>query len=208
MLLPLVGQAGEGWNELLFPVEYTPPDSISSITVTTHLDVVDETDGVVSLREAISNIVASGAEGNIDFALPSGSPLTIFLSNNLPVLSNTSCHINGQNLGPDGGTISIDGGFRYKIFEANHSNLVLDNLTLTHGYAAGTGAAILCHSTTLSIHNCLFLGNRAKQSGGAIYSIHAEFNYLRNRLEISNCSYSNNSPNNVYTDAVLNEFGF
>ena len=53
----------------------------------------------------------------------------------------------------------------------------------------------------LIVENCDFQINSA-EAGGAIFSIHADFNYYKNRLEVSNCTYFNNRPNNIYTDAV------
>lgn len=86
--------------------------------------------------------------------------------------------------------------------------ILIENSYFENNGASSNGGAVFNNDDgALIVERCEFQGNSA-QSGGAIYSIHAEFNYLRNRLEISNCSYSNNSPNNVYTDAVLNEFGF
>ena len=61
-----------------------PPSTV----VTTHLDVEDSDDGVVSLREAMLYAMSDPTLGrHITFALPYGSPRTIELESTLPLLS-------------------------------------------------------------------------------------------------------------------------
>ncbi len=131
-------------------------------TVTTLLDVVDATDGFMSLREAVAQAELSGGPDVIDF--DTGLAGTITLASELGIYSDISIIGNG----PD---ITISGGGTTRIFQAfAGSNLTLRSLNLTGGNSGnGNGGALFVDSAaTATIVYSTISGNESNDSGGAI----------------------------------------
>lgn len=167
-----------------------PPPNNQPTVVTTHLDIANDSDGLVSLREAIDYVLTHPSqESHITFQFPMGTPLTITLLSALPHLSGDTLSINGSNRGIDGGRVRISGGGTHSIFHlSDDSQLSLDSLILTRGYNADNGGgAIHCTHSSLAVNHCQFDSCLAIGMGGAIYAEE------RSKLTISNSVFSRNS---------------
>ncbi len=161
-----------------------------STVVTTNLDVIDYTDGVISIREAIAyaeqcqyNGVSSYGQSNrfnyiVTFDETAMANATIVLDPTQgPIRLDNNIAING------GGTnVTISGGNKTGIFYIDNANGVytpnitpsvidvyLYNMTLTAGYAE-KGGAIYINTGNVRIENVNMYGNEATFYGGAIYT--------------------------------------
>jgi hypothetical protein len=136
--------------------------SQSVFEVTTLFDVVDATDGVLSLREAISDANERVGPDTVTFA-ESTRGGSIVLDDNLGTLVITDdLLIDGDPLdgGPDG--ITIDGNERpgptafetlgVSPFEVSNAEVSFEDLTLTNG----RGAAISATSSLLTVQRAVF----------------------------------------------------
>ena len=151
----IVGAAVDlGAYELQVAVE-TP-----STIVTTALDVVDETDGLISLREAVA-YAQSGETVTFDSSL-AGHTLT--LTSQLEI--NKSVSVDGGD-----NNITVSGGDKVRVVYfggADSDAYALTNLTLTQG-ANTHGAGVYVARGTASIVNCYVVGNHSTTSGGGVY---------------------------------------
>lgn len=169
-------QRGEGFYRIegpavdigAFELQYAPETFI----VDTNLDVVDENDGFLSLREAITLAEQSGAADTIQFD-QSLAGQTITLDVNLGVLEVT------RNLVIDGANaagLSISGDAQSGIFSiGNGSDLAdvsISNLTLRDGYRSSYGGAIFADYVTLTLTSMQFIDNGHVDSyAGALYAV-------------------------------------
>ncbi|MBR6440761.1 MAG: hypothetical protein IKS44_01765, partial [Bacteroidales bacterium] len=171
------------------PTTCNPPEGEAPTVVTTLLDTVDPDDGVVSLREALRHVVASGSAATVTFSLSQSAPV-IHLTDTLPAVVNAVCTINGRNHGPGGGIVTIVGSGTRKLFTARNATLTLDSLNLTGGYALGPGGALLCYQTILTLRHCTISGCQATHSGGAVYCGSDPPNL--SRVTITDCLFTGN----------------
>src|SRR5437764_860283 len=110
-------------------------------TVTTASDVVDASDGVLSLREAVAQSNATGTVDTINFAsFIEGQ--TLVLSGGELVISR-DVTIDGD-LNNDGRAVTLDGigpayGSRILNVVGGQTTTVLQDLTMTHGSTANNG---------------------------------------------------------------------
>ena len=158
---------------------------VDPLVVTTLEDVVDETDNLVSLREAL----ASASSGDtITFAVEG----TIELQSVLQV--NEGISIDGDS------KITLDGGDAVTIFEVLGTNTSFLNLTMVEGYNNGgpnssCGGAISyltwASDGMITIDNCDFIGNHAASGGGSVYIFNAAAN-------IKDCTFSLGDYSSVY----------
>ena len=136
---------------------------MATITVTSNAD-----SGVGSLREAITN-AQSGDTIKFDASL-ANQTITL-TSGQIEVAPGKELIIDGV----DAENLAISGNNSSRIFHLDSnvdfiSNLTLKNLTLTEGYHAENGGAILTeHLATLNLENVNFNNNVADLGGGAIY---------------------------------------
>ena len=147
-----------------------PPEGPPTV-VTTHLDIVDPADGVVSLREAVSHLIEHPSlPRTIRFSLPAAAPLTIALSSPLPPLNGDTLVILGG--ASNGNRIRLDGGGTHPLLLLSaNSCLTLDSLILSHAHNPdGMGGAIHCQQSSLIITHCQFDSCTAAGMGGAIYA--------------------------------------
>ena len=145
--------------------EYSGDVESPSTVVTTDLDVVDEFDGLISLREAIS-YAAEGETVTFDEALAGG---TI-------TLDGTQLEIN-KGIAIDAsaiGGITIDAGGKSRVFCVSgspNSPVTMTALTVTGGKAESGGGILNTSSGSLTLVRCTVTGNSAVTNyGGGIYN--------------------------------------
>jgi PKD domain len=172
----------------------TATDTTKSLTVVPdHLTVTNTADsGAGSLRDAITFVDAhpvSGGRLRIIFDIPNTDPgynaatgaFTIRLTSALPDL-NTNVEIRGP--GAARLTVRRDTGGDYTVFRIlGGSNVALDGLTISNGFAGNAGG--IFNQGTLTISNTTLSGNSASGfGGGGIYNL--------GTLIVSNSTLSDN----------------
>lgn len=145
----------------------------SSAVVTTTADVVDDNDGVTSLREAINaaNSRGSGASGYLITFSPdlySRGAITCVVSNGpFSIASNMSI------IGPSADLVTLDAMHGNRLFTVTSGRMFgLSRVAVKNGAAGEKGGAILISSSMsglVSIEDCVFADNTAEVDGGAIY---------------------------------------
>ncbi|MCL2639318.1 MAG: dockerin type I domain-containing protein [Phycisphaerales bacterium] len=168
------------------------PREAKSIVVTTHLDVIDDTDGLISLREAL--IYAQPGD-TITFAASMAGKTITLNGQTLTFTKNITINATGRNI-----TIDAGGKSRAMIVgSASNTSVVvsLAGLTITNGlFASHYGGGIYNHAT-LTLTNCTFTGNSAYYGGGI-------YNATGATLNATNCTFSNNSAEGAYGDGIMN----
>ena len=127
---------------------------MTTFTVTTDVDVVDASDGVLSLREAVAQANATTAADTIVFHSTIEGRTLRLTGGELPVGSDVV--IDGDK-NDDGSRVTLSGGDSSRLVrvDAFGSDVALRDLTLTDGNArAGSGGAILLDSGSLTVTNC------------------------------------------------------
>jgi len=197
-----------------------------SMVVTTTLDTVDESDGLISLREALGAVDPSGT---ITFA-NSLKGETIYLEGGLTASKSTT--IDASNL-CDAATqtpgLTISGSGDFRILWLNQGvDVKIIGITLSDGYAHtpgggdwdGCGGAIFNDGATLSLDNCVISNNQAETlsddgwsgCGGAIFNNDGKLSF--NKCVISDNSacygggvYSNDGETTLANCTVTNNIG-
>ena len=120
-------------------------------TVTTSDDVVDGNDGVLSLREALSQANADAAGGTIEFAQ--------FIQHTTITLTQGTLDIQG-NVAIDGGIggVTIDGDHKSTVLRVSGS-ADIDHLTIANGQTFISGAGISVFDANLTLSNSAITGN-------------------------------------------------
>lgn len=148
-----------------------------TIVVNTNADVSNPNDRLTSLREAI-DLASDGAL--IEFAQRLGET-TIAIEAELSVLD--AITIDGDN------RVALDGRGETRLFYigggTDETPIQLLNLTFANAWTRGSGAAIFCNESVLTIANAAFVDNKATY-GGAIYIVESE-------LTIENTTFSGNT---------------
>ncbi|MBR4752193.1 MAG: caspase family protein [Thermoguttaceae bacterium] len=172
---------------------------IPSATVTTFDDVVDPTDGYISIREALayaqqrSSRVGSTVRFSSEF-----DGMTLNLDSALKLT---------RNVNFDGGDVAVtlNGGGNDTIFDinipgvqANVPNVYLRNMTLTGGFTTTDGGAISIQSGNVYLGSLEIYGNEARRYGGAVYAYNSE-------LTVNDCRIGANTAG--YYGGIVNEFG-
>ena len=157
----------------------------NTITVNTLLDPSPTSDGLCSLREAISNSNAQADTTMGDCVAGTGNDTiafsvsgTIVLGSGLPSIQRT-LEIDGS-----GRTIAIDGGGANRVLLNLTGTLTLNNLTISNGHTTANGGGVF-NNSSLTVTNCTFAGNNAA-AGGAI------FNAVTGTLAVVNSTFSGN----------------
>ncbi len=192
----------------------------ATLTVNTTLDVVNPADGTLSLRDAISAIDAGNANGltageqsqvsgtfgvndTIQFALPSGSVIT--LNSSLPSVGPRagSPLSSIQIIGPGAGALTVDGNHQFQVFNLDSIASTITNLTISNGFSTRGGGAIYDDTeytadqsffdSSVTVSGCVFTGNQDTSAdinlgGGAIY--------CHGQATVTGCNFSNNQSDN------------
>jgi hypothetical protein len=140
----------------------------SPLRVNTDLDVVDATDHLTSLREAILSANDREGEDTISFDPYMFSiQRTILLTLGEMVIADDV-----EIVGPGRDMLTIDAQQSSRIFNVSgvFTDCSISGMTLTGGQTTGIGGAIRSVSVfLLSLTDCRLLGNRSEGSGGGLY---------------------------------------
>lgn len=189
-LRPIVSRPFRGYRLEELETRWNP----TTFTVDTFQDIINPSDGLLSLREAFQSAQANQGDSDIQFAtaLFVGGPQTLTLTGTLtfPDLTGTV-----RLLGPGADKLTISGGNSTRLFQSGSSAAVIQGVTLADGKSIGNGGAILNSSSmtlldsvirdsnavaisvgssgggvanfgSLLIQNTAFVNNRADQGGG------------------------------------------
>ncbi len=162
------------------------PSSSSLIRVNSLEAVIDSTDGVVTLAEAIiaANTDTTTELGDtgfgldtIDFSLLEQGSKTITLTQLLPIIT-SDIHFDGSTTED----LTISGGGNVQVFFVNNGTVTFSNLTIANGFAkggdggdgvagggggaAGMGGGLFINSGTVTVDNVAFLSNQAQGGQG------------------------------------------
>ena len=155
----------------------TKPQAVAetpSTIVTTLRDVVDETDNLISLREAIE--YASDESNYITFdASLAGQTITV----NSELFIDKSVWIDGESH-----NITLSGGGASRVIRVA-SYVLLENLTIANGYDV-RGAGVYIGGGWCDVRKCSFINNTATTAGGGIYVAGAASLYADNLLIANN----------------------
>ena len=161
-----------------------------STVVTTILDVVDLSDGLISLQEAIS-YAESGDTITFDVSL-AGQIITL-CGKELAI--NKTISIDASEIG--GITVDADG--KSCVFDVSGGTsefpVELIGLTIVNGWTADDGGGIF-NGGYLTLTNCTVSGNTA-EGGGGIFS-------YQGTLTLTNCAVTGNSATS-YGGGIFNE---
>ena len=157
----------------------------ASTVVTTLEDVIDETDGFISLREAVSLYAVEGDTVTFDPSLAGG---TITLNGDQFEITK-GISIDASAIGG----ITIDANGESPVFNVSggteEAPVELINLTITGSSAVNDKGGAIYNSGTLSVANCIITGNSANYGSGI-------YNYFAT-LTVTNTEISGNTANNV-----------
>ena len=157
-----------------------------SLVVNTTSDLVNPTDGLTSLREAITyaNTFTSSAPTITFDPTVFNSAKTITLTLGQLEVSDTATPITINALAAG---LTISGNSVSRVFQVDHgATAVLNGLTITGGSTALYGGGIYDNGTA-SLTNCIVTGNFAKYGGGGI-----AVGFSGDSLTLTNTVLSNN----------------
>ena len=162
------------------------PSSSSLIRVNSLEAVIDSTDGVVTLAEAIiaANTDTTTELGDtgfgldtIDFSLLEQGSKTITLTQLLPIIT-SDIHFDGSTTED----LTISGGGNVQVFFVNNGTVTFSCLTIANGFAkggdggdgvagggggaVGMGGGLFINSGTVTVDNVAFLSNQAQGGQG------------------------------------------
>ena len=150
-----------------------------NLVVTTAEDVISDSDGLLSLREAIQ----FATEGYLITFDSSLTDQTIVLSGS-GLSVRTGITIDASSIGG----MTIDADFRSRVFYVSGGSssapVELIGLTITGGYTNGYGGGVY-NSGSLLLTNCTITGNTASDDGGGIYND-------KGTLTLTNCAITGN----------------
>ena len=132
-----------------------------SLVLSTHRDVMDEFDGLTSLREAIAYANSHPGPDTITFQPDAfgKAPRTIKLIGGPLVLTDPATT---TILGPGARRLTISGGRRSRVFEVRGGSLALKGVTISGG-RAGRGGGIRNDGGTLALDRVALRGNPGRR---------------------------------------------
>ncbi|MBQ8363008.1 MAG: hypothetical protein IJX36_03640, partial [Thermoguttaceae bacterium] len=170
-----------------------------SSTVTTELDVVDSTDGLISIREALAYAEQkSSLYGNTVTFDASLDGKTIVLDGVIELTRDISFDGAGVDITLSGG--GENGIFTISTYDGvpNTNSVFLRNLTLADGYTTKNGGAINIERGNVYMSGLNIYGCESMQYGGAIYAEDSE-------ITLVDCRIGGNKA--TYYGGVVNQFG-
>ncbi|WNZ24969.1 DUF4347 domain-containing protein [Leptolyngbya sp. NK1-12] len=154
--------------------DMTYQGTLANFTVTTLSDVVNPSDGVISLREAVNAANTLGGSNNIFFGVNGTFTLT---GGELGISSNLSIFGNGASF------TTISGNNASRVFNVSNSNVLLSGLTIANGRAGGGEGGGIRNSGNLTVQFCTISGNSAGGGGGI---------FNGGSLTVNSSTFSNN----------------
>jgi CSLREA domain-containing protein len=147
-----------------------------AIVVNTAADTVSPTDGLCSLREAITAANSNATSGVVAGECPPGTtgldPINfealaspIVLASNLPAIV-SDVRIDGTAAGAP---IIVDGAGAWRPFTASSGTVTLRQLAIQHGHAAA-GAGAVSSSTSLTLEHVTITDSSGATGGGVLAS--------------------------------------
>ncbi|MCK6566326.1 MAG: sortase [Anaerolineales bacterium] len=169
----------------------------ATLTVTTNAGGAVAIDGQCSLREAIIN-ANNDAAVNPDCGAGTGADTIVFsgavgtITVAIAALPNIT-DVDGLTI-DGGGTVTVDGGGAFRIFNVTGGAFAVQNITLSNGQVNGNGGAILyAGGVGLTVSSSTFNANRTitnpVNNGGAVY-------HTNGTLAISNSVFDGNYTQN------------
>ncbi len=133
--------------------------------------------GALPLRKSLASGVvgdgtpASCTEQAFDFALTTGGSISFNCGGPKTLIFSGEKIINIDTAIDGGSLITLDGDLKYRLFTINAGKqLTLNNITLTHGHAAGPGGAVLVDGALIGNKIIMSLSQAETNfGGGAIY---------------------------------------
>jgi hypothetical protein len=173
---------------------------MATFTVTTAADVVDASDGVLSLREAVRQANATGGEDTILFTRAlEGRTLTL-TRGQLELAADTVIDGDHDNDGA-GVTLSGGGDSRVLAIESDFIEVRLTDLVITGGRVEegdgggiAVGAASSLVMTDSSVVDCAVIGVEGSQGGGIYVGEYAS-------ARIVGCTISGNSTEGYHSES-------
>ncbi|MEO1092263.1 MAG: right-handed parallel beta-helix repeat-containing protein, partial [Pseudomonadota bacterium] len=160
-----------------------------SFVVTTDLDVIDDTDGETSLREALALANADPTTADtITFVAGLAGSTILLTAGQLDITSNLT--IDGD-LDDDGGPdVTVDAQGQSRVFQVAGGTSTIHGLVITGGDAGtGNGGGInILDDAHLTLTNAVVSGNEAGDGGGLRVGTDAS-------LSVSNATISDNTAN-------------
>ncbi|MBQ9798341.1 MAG: hypothetical protein IJO40_00180, partial [Thermoguttaceae bacterium] len=170
-----------------------------SSTVTTELDVVDSTDGLISIREALAYAEQkSSLYGNTVTFDASLDGKTIVLDGVIELTRDISFDGAGVDITLSGD--DTNGIFTISTYDGvpNTNSVFLRNMTLADGYTTKNGGAINIERGNVYMSGLNIYGCESMQYGGAIYAEDSE-------ITLVDCRIGGNKA--TYYGGVVNQFG-
>jgi hypothetical protein len=115
--------------------------------------------GTGSLRQAIADSNAQPGTNTIDFA-PSAYGTILLTSGELLITNNVFI------AGPGPTNEAVDGNHASRVFNVSNTVATFAGMTITNGFAAGSGGGINSSNSTLTFSNCIVSGNVGGDGGG------------------------------------------
>lgn len=140
---------------------------MANITATTVADTLDDTDGLLSLREAIAQAAISDGADRIEFDA-SLAGQTVALALGEPDLWGDIAIDGG--IDDPGADITLDAGGSSRIFNVTGGTSRLSELTLTGGAADQGGGLCVGATASATLVKTTGLGNHASGDGGGIFN--------------------------------------
>lgn len=158
-----------------------PRQVLSNFAVTTASDVVDGSDGLLSLREAVTLAEADAAADTITFgdgsAIAGGTNFTDSTPDTITLTGGQMKILNPVTITGSGASLlTLDGNNASRIFQFGDPapfsavfQATLSGVTLTRG-RANQGGAINVTSAALTLEDSVLTGNTATIAGGALWT--------------------------------------
>ena len=161
----LVTASAAGATDTAFALINSEP---ASLTVTTAADVVNPTDNLTSLREAIAYANSHPGPDTITIApgLMGKKPMTITLNGSPLVLTDRATT---TIVGPGAKKLTISGAGKSRVFDIQGGTLALSRVTVANGLA-DQGGGIRNQGGVLGLTDVVLTGNRATILGGGLFT--------------------------------------